>query len=99
MPRPSKPKPVKQPSPSRDAPETARAKVFRTGGSRAVRLPKGFLPDEDEVVVTRVEAGLLISRLPVVSAVATWWGTWESDPSFMAEGRQQPAMQRRAFGG
>jgi virulence-associated protein VagC len=74
---------------------SARSKVFRSGGSLALRLPKDFQPEDDEVMITRVKEGLLISPIAAVSAVADWWDGWPADPDFMADGRQQPAMQDR----
>jgi antitoxin VapB len=91
---PSRPKSNHLPSPK---PHSVRARVFRTGGSRAVRLPKEFRPEGDEVLMTRVEEGLLISPLPAVLTVADWWDGWQADPDFMADGRHQPAMQKRDF--
>jgi virulence-associated protein VagC len=69
------------------------------GGSTAVRIPRDFHMEDTDLMITRVEDGLLITRAPQVKNVADWWGSWEADPGFMAEGRQQPAMQARDFGG
>lgn len=74
-----------------------RAKVFQSGGSRALRLPKEFRPETDEVLITRVEEGLLVSPLPAVLSAAEWWNDWKADAEFMADGRQQPALQNRDF--
>ena len=71
---------------------------FRTGGSTAVRIPKEFQLAEGELMITKVAEGLLISEPPPTVGVADWWGGWEADPGFMADGRQQPAMQDRALG-
>ena len=77
--------------------QSVRAKVFQTGGSRALRLPKDFRPESDEVLITRVEEGLLISPLPAVLGASEWWHGWKPDPEFMADGRHQPVMQNRDF--
>lgn len=75
----------------------SRSKVFRTGGSLAIRLPKEFHPEESEVMITKVAEGLLITAPPAPPTVAGWWASWDADPLFMADGRQQPAMQARDF--
>lgn len=46
-----------------DAP-TYRAKVFRTGGSQAVRLPKECRLAGDEVLVRKAGAMVILSPLP-----------------------------------
>jgi len=79
--------------------DARQARTFRTGGSTAVRIPRDFQMEDTDLMITRVEDGLLITRAPQVKNVADWWGRWEADPGFMAEGRQQPAMQARDFGG
>ena len=40
---------------------TRTAKLFRTGGSQALRLPKAFRFEGDTVVLRRTNAGVLIS--------------------------------------
>jgi antitoxin VapB len=73
----------------------AKTKTFRTGGSTAVRIPKGFQLEESEVMITRVAEGILISPATGPLTVADWWDSWEAMPDFMADGRHQPAMQTR----
>ena len=73
------------------------AKVFRTGGSAAVRIPKDFNLEDDDLMITKVNDGMLITKAPKVVSVATWWASWGADPTFMADGRKQPAMQVRDF--
>jgi antitoxin VapB len=75
-----------------------RSKAFRTGGSIAVRIPREYQLPGTEVMISKVKEGLLISALPAVTTAADWWTEWEADPTFMADGRQQPAMQVRDFG-
>ena len=77
--------------------EGRRAKVFRTGGSTAVRIPKDFNLEDDDLMITKVNDGMLITKAPKVVSVATWWASWDADPSFMVDGRKQPAMQVRDF--
>lgn len=77
--------------------EARRAKVFRTGGSVAVRIPKDFYLEDDDLMITKVTDGILLSPVPKVLSVTKWWATWDADPTLMADGRQQPAMQVRDF--
>ena len=74
-----------------------RAKLFQTGGSTAVRIPKEFQLEDEDLMITKVSDGILISAAPKRLSVAKWWGSWDPDPDFMADGRQQPAMQGRDF--
>jgi len=74
------------------------AKVFRSGNSQAVRLPKEFRFDVEEVEVSR-EGDAVILR-PRQGVPARWASLraavhrgFSSD--FMAEGRQQPGGQTR----
>ena len=46
---------------TRDAAIVGKAKVFKHGGSQAVRLPKAFRVEADEVTVKRVPGGILLS--------------------------------------
>ncbi len=83
---------------SDDRAETSRAtRSFRTGGSMAVRIPKGFQLAESDLMITKVADGLLITAAPQKDGVADWWAGWKADPDFMADGRQQPPMQDRSF--
>ena len=71
-----------------------RAKLFWTGRSQAVRLPKEFRFEGDEVRIRRQGNAVVLE--PVgddwawLDAIA---GTFGED--FMAEGREQPEMQER----
>jgi antitoxin VapB len=69
------------------------AKVFQNGRSQAIRLPKEFRVDADEVYLKKTPEGfLVISRNP-------WELFYEAveelPDDFMAEGRQQPPLQQR----
>ncbi len=78
----------------------AEAKLFKVGGSQAVRLPKEFrMPGDrvgirwqgDEVVITP-------ERAPTNEAeVRAWLAKIQSafGPDFMPEGREQPPPQER----
>ena len=39
-------------------------KVFKSGGSQAVRIPQAFRLDTDTVTLDRTEGGLLIAAVP-----------------------------------
>jgi len=73
------------------------AKVFWSGGSQAVRLPKQFRVEGAEVVVRRKGRTLVLEPLPEDD---DWEGFWESlkplNPSFKRwpQGR---AQKRRLF--
>jgi antitoxin VapB len=72
------------------------AKLFANGRSQAVRLPKEFRFDGDEVYVKKVPGGVLLLGKEGVDP----WDAWEqnlmkyADP-FMIE-RNQPKPQERA---
>ena len=69
------------------------AKVFRNGRSQAIRLPKEFRFEGDEVYVKRV--GNAVVLLPYQDS---WAGLFESlgqfSSDFMQE-REQPDLQQR----
>jgi len=72
------------------------AKLFQNGRSQAVRLPKSFRFDGDEVFVHRV--GNAVVLLPMQHS---WDALFQSldnfSEDFMQDGRQQPSMQERDF--
>jgi antitoxin VapB len=74
------------------------AKVFQSGNSQAVRLPKDFRFTVDEVEVSREGDAVILRPRPDAS------GRWASlraavergfSADFMAEGREQPDEQKR----
>jgi len=71
------------------------AKVFQNGRSQAIRLPKEFRVEGDEVYLKKTPEGfLVIARDP--------WeiffeGVAELSNGFMARGRQQPPAQKRKW--
>jgi antitoxin VapB len=71
------------------------AKVFQTGRSQAIRLPKQFRVNSGEVYLKKTPDGfLVIARDP--------WevfreGVEELSDDFMAQGRQQPTIQTRKW--
>jgi antitoxin VapB len=70
------------------------AKLFWTGRSQAVRLPKEFRIDADEVRIRRHGEALVLEPIAKdwawLDAIA---GQMSAD--FMKDGREQPAMQER----
>jgi antitoxin VapB len=71
------------------------AKVFRNGRSQAIRLPKEFRVETDEVVLKRTSEGfLVIARDPWELFLE---GVHELSEGFMAEGRAQPPVQQRKW--
>lgn len=74
------------------------AKVFQSGNSQAVRLPKDFRFTVDEVEVSR-EGDAVILR-PRLDTSERWTSLRAAvargfSADFMAEGRQQPEEQKR----
>lgn len=72
-----------------------RAKVFQSGNSQAVRLPKEFRFDVDELEIIR-EGDAVILR-PVATKKEPWSGLKAAlargvSDDFMANGREQPDM-------
>jgi antitoxin VapB len=69
------------------------AKIFMSGRSQAVRLPKEFRFEGTEVRITRVGNGVLLEP---VQAQYKDWESWFAaldkyrDVPFMPEGRDQP---------
>ncbi|QQR40999.1 antitoxin [Devosia rhizoryzae] len=77
---------------------TQRAKVFQSGNSQAVRLPKDFRFDVDEVEITR-EGDALILR-PRAEDAQPWAFLRAAiargvSSDFLEGGREQPAEQIR----
>ena len=71
------------------------AKLFRSGRSQAVRLPKEFRFDGNEVYVSRMGAAVVL--MPHAHAWEVLFEACEGfSPDFMAD-REQPAAQERDF--
>lgn len=71
------------------------AKVFRNGRSQAIRLPKEFRVDTDEVYLKRTPDGfLVIAKNPWDVFLE---GVNELSDEFFAEGRSQPPVQQRRW--
>lgn len=76
--------------------KTKTAKLFRNGRSQAVRLPREFRFEGDEVRIRQIGDGVLLE--PVISDTRKWFAEldrFKSKP-FMKNGtRQQPVTPRR----
>ena len=76
--------------------ETKTAKLFRNGRSQAVRLPREFRFEGDEIRIRKVGEAVLLE--PVISDTRKWFAEldrFKAQP-FMKKGRrQQPATPRR----
>ncbi len=75
-----------------------KAKLFMTGRSQAVRLPKEFRFEGNEVSIRRVGRGVLLE--PVAFDGDSWLARLQAsrgDP-ILPDGRQQPPAQKRDFG-
>jgi antitoxin VapB len=70
------------------------AKVFKSGNSQAVRIPREFHLEDDEVEIRRKGDSLILRPKK-----RSWAMLFESldkfTDDFMAEGRNQPPMQKR----
>ena len=70
------------------------ARVFRSGNSQAVRLPKEFRLDVDQVEIFRQGSDIVLRQAPVnAAAVFDLLATLPAD--FMAEGRDDTVPQER----
>ncbi len=70
------------------------AKLFRNGNSQAVRIPKEFAFEGDEVRIERLgRAVLLLPKEPA------WDDLWAAcgmfSPDFLDQEREQPPVQER----
>jgi antitoxin VapB len=75
----------------------ATAKLFMTGRSQAVRLPKEFRFDGSEVRIRREGTRVILEPLPVdMKKVFAEMDRIGGDPIF-PNGREQPPMQERDF--
>lgn len=75
-----------------------RAKLFMTGRSQAVRLPKEFRFPGTEVRVTKIGDEVVLT--PVGTRAIAWTAIDAiGDAEFMREGREQPEMppERETF--
>jgi antitoxin VapB len=75
--------------------KTGVAKLFRNGRSQAVRLPREFRFEGEEVRVRKVGEGVLLE--PIISDTAAWFAELDrlNTESFLKTGRKQPKAPRR----
>ena len=73
------------------------ARVFQSGNSQAVRLPKEFRFDADQVEIFRQGKDIVLRPVPVNAAAV--FDLLRSLPvDFMADGREDsPPQEREAF--
>ena len=74
------------------------AKLFKVGGSQAVRLPKEFRFTGDRVRIRKEGNRVVLEPIPQSKEeVLAWLKEIQSafGPDFMPEGRDQPPMQER----
>jgi antitoxin VapB len=73
------------------------AKVFKSGNSQAVRIPKEFHLDDEEVEIRRKGRAIVLEPRK-----RSWTSLFESldkfTDDFMADGRNQPPVQKRRRG-
>ena len=71
------------------------AKLFRNGRSQAVRLPREFRFEGDEVRIRKVGEAVLLE--PIFSDTATWFAELDrlNTEPFLKNGRKQPKAPRR----
>lgn len=70
------------------------AKVFKSGNSQALRLPKEFNTDEKQFYIRRIGASLLLSPKASSWEMVAQSLTAFSDDYF-EDGRNQPPLQQR----
>jgi antitoxin VapB len=76
----------------------AEAKLFKVGGSQAVRLPKEFRFTGDRVRIRKEGNRVILEPIPQSKEeILAWLKEIQSafGPDFMPEGRDQPPMQER----
>jgi antitoxin VapB len=71
------------------------AKVFQNGRSQAIRLPKEFRVETNEVYLKRTPEGFLV--IPRDPWELFFEGVEELSDDFMSEGRVQPEAERREW--
>jgi antitoxin VapB len=69
------------------------AKVFRTGRSQAIRLPKEFRVEADEVRLKRTAEGFLVITKDPWDVF--FEGVEQLSDQFMSGGRVQPPLESR----
>lgn len=77
------------------------AKLFQTGRSQAVRLPKAYRFEGDEVYVKKTGQGVMLLPMPqTLEQKQLFWKTWLESLDWEGElEREQPAQQERDWDG
>jgi antitoxin VapB len=70
------------------------AKIFKSGNSQAVRLPKAYQFDVPEVEIFKRGDEVVLRKTPQ-NAARVFELLSEISNDFMENGRQQPPMQKR----
>jgi antitoxin VapB len=70
------------------------ARIFQSGNSQAVRLPKEFRFEQDRVEIFRQGNDIVLRQVPT-SAVAVFDLLGSLPADFMADGRQDTPPQER----
>lgn len=70
------------------------ARIFQSGNSQAVRLPKEFRFDTDQVEIFRQGNDIVLRQVPI-NAAAVFDLLSSLPDDFMAEGRQDTSPQER----
>ena len=75
--------------------ETGIAKLFKNGRSQAVRLPREFRFEGNQVRVRRLAEGVLLE--PLIADPAEWFAELDRvrQRHFLGKGRNQPITPRR----
>jgi len=75
--------------------KTGVAKLFRNGRSQAVRLPREFRFEGDQVRIRRIDQGVLLE--PLIPATSEWFDELDrfNAEQFMVKRRNQPVTPRR----
>ena len=71
------------------------AKVFQNGRSQAIRLPKEFRVETDEVYLKKTPEGFLV--IPRDPWDLFFEGVAKLSDDFMATGRVQPKLEQRKW--
>lgn len=69
------------------------AKLFMNGSSQAVRLPKEYRFDGNDVYIQKI--GNLVILLPKNMTWDEWWNQMQIAPHDFMENRNQPESQER----
>ena len=69
------------------------AKVFKNGRSQAIRLPKDFRVEADEVYLKKTPTGFLVMTRDPWEVF--FEGVHDLSDGFMVKGRTQPPLEKR----